>query len=211
VKIKVCGMKYPENMSAIAELSPDYLGFIFYEGSKRNMEGILFPKHVSALKDVERVGVFVNKPSAFILEKAAAYGFSFIQLHGDESPEQCLEIKNEGLKVIKAFALNEHFDFRLLEVYKGKCDYFLFDAKGVGYGGNGVTFNWEILKKYDNSVPFFLSGGIDSSSLEEISKLKGLNIHAIDINSRFEVEPGLKDIKKIENFISKLKEYEIYG
>lgn len=211
MKLKVCGMKYHDNLQKISDLLPDYLGFIFYQGSKRNMEESLSAADISQINHIEKVGVFVNKSTDFILEKANHYNFSHIQLHGDESSEQCGEVKNAGLKVIKAFSVDSSFDFSRLDIYKSHCDYFLFDAKGAGYGGNGIAFDWEVLKKYDNSLPIFLSGGIDASMAEKIAEMKWLNIHAIDINSKFEVEPGRKDPVMVSDFINKMKTYEIYG
>jgi phosphoribosylanthranilate isomerase len=202
MKIKVCGMKNPSNIREIADLGPDYMGFIFYGKSKRNV-GALDEKLLLSLMDVLKVGVFVNAPLDFILTQAIKFGFTFIQLHGDETPTDCKKLKETGLGIIKAFSMEENFDFEKLKDYKPYCDYFLFDTKGENYGGTGKKFNWDILKKYDNKIPFFLSGGIDLDQAEEIKKLKGLNIHAIDINSRFEIEPGLKDVGKVKRFIEK--------
>jgi phosphoribosylanthranilate isomerase len=195
-------MKYSGNIKDVAMLKPDYLGFIFYAGSKRFV-GDAFDGELITY-DAEKVGVFVNEDINLIQQKANAYKIKTIQLHGHETPAFCKQLKEKGFKIIKAFSIDEHFDFKSLQPYKPYCDYFLFDTKGANYGGNGKNFNWDILKKYDNEIPFFLSGGIDMKNAEDIKNIKGLNIHAIDINSCFETEPGLKDIKKISEFISKL-------
>jgi phosphoribosylanthranilate isomerase len=204
-KLKICGMKYSGNIKEVAGLNPDYMGFIFYDRSKRYVEEELDSNQLLFLNDkIDKVGVFVNEEAETILEKVKTYGFKAVQLHGDESPLLCRNLKEKGLTIIKAFSIGDNFDFKKLKSYKSYCSYFLFDTKGANYGGNGKKFDWDILKKYDNEVPFFLSGGIDIINAEEIKCLKGLNIHAIDINSCFETEPGLKDIKKISQFISKL-------
>jgi phosphoribosylanthranilate isomerase len=204
MKIKVCGMKFTENIRQVANLKPDYMGFIFYTKSKRNVESNLDEQFLNSLNTINRVGVFVNQEVEFIIEQAQRFGFKYIQLHGDESPEVCKKLKVEGLKVIKAFSVDESFDFSVTKPYKTVCDFFLFDTKGDNYGGTGKKFDWQILKKYDNELPFFLSGGIDLLQVEEIKKLEGLNIHAIDINSKFEIEPGLKDADKVKKFIQQL-------
>ncbi|WMJ71804.1 phosphoribosylanthranilate isomerase [Cytophagaceae bacterium ABcell3] len=211
MKIKVCGMKFRDNLNEIYDLSPDYMGFIFYDRSPRSMEHTLCPEVVRPLQNVEKTGVFVNREASFITEIAPVYGFSHIQLHGDEPASVCRLIQQEGYKVVKAFSVSPDFDFEKLEEYKPYCDYFLFDAKGANYGGNGITFDWEVLRKYDNELPIFLSGGIDASAIETIAKLDWLNIHAVDINSKFELEPGRKDPMLVLDFITQMKSHELYG
>lgn len=196
-------MKYPENISEISDLKPDYMGFIFYSKSKRNVTGSLDAKILASLKDVQKVGVFVNETFDFIKKQADAYGFDYIQLHGEESPELCSSLKKSGLGIIKVFSVGEDFEFKQTKAYKACSDFFLFDTKGENYGGTGKKFDWSILKKYDNEIPFFLSGGIDPEQAEEIKKLEGMNLHALDINSKFELEPGLKDVNKVKGFIEK--------
>lgn len=194
-------MKFPENIRKVADLHPDYMGFIFYTKSKRNVADTLDEKLLRNLTGINKVGVFVNEEVDFILKQADKFGFTYIQLHGDEPPEVCRMLKQAGLKVIKAFSVDENFNFTETKTYKAVCDFFLFDTKGDGYGGTGKKFNWEILKKYDHEIPFFLSGGIDLVQVEDIKSLHGLNIHALDINSKFETEPGLKDAEKVKKFI----------
>jgi phosphoribosylanthranilate isomerase len=205
MKIKVCGMKYGPNIHEVSALKPDYMGFIFYRDSKRFVGEELDKNILQKIANIDKVGVFVNADIEEIKSKADQFGFKIIQLHGDETPEFCQQVKSLGLKVMKAFQLSEDFDFKILNPYKVSCDYFLFDTKSEGYGGTGKKFDWQILTKYDNEVPVFLSGGIDLEDAERIKKLKGLNICAIDINSRFEIEPGQKDYKKIEKFIQSIK------
>lgn len=200
MKWKVCGMREVENIREVALLNPDYMGFIFYEKSPRNFTTSkdIFP--FDSLKNIKKTGVFVNASLTFIQERVALYQLNAIQLHGDETPEMCAAIQQQGLEVIKAFGIDEGFDFAHLKSFKKVCDYFLFDTKGISYGGNGKTFDWKLLEEYDNEVPLFLSGGLETEHLEKIKELSWLNIYALDINSRFEVSPGKKDLNKIIAF-----------
>lgn len=216
MKLKVCGMREPKNIAEVLELSPDYIGFIFYEKSKRYV-GDTFQPDLQAVKGVQRVGVFVNHSLDFIFSQVVRYQLDMIQLHGDESAEFCAAVKSpihrgardipKHVQTVKAFSVDENFDFQILEDYKPHCDFFLFDTKGKDYGGNGITFDWNILKQYDNTVPLLMSGGISLENVEELLQFiqeTQLNVHAIDVNSRFEIEPGFKDIdklKKLRNYI----------
>ena len=189
-KIKICGMKYSENILEVSQLLPDYLGFIFYEKSSRFFDGEI--PEIS--ESVKKVGVFVNATLEEIKSKIKKYDLDLIQLHGNETPEFCSNLKQESIEIIKVFSVDDDFDFKILEAYENVCDYFLFDTKGKLHGGNGFTFNWQILEKYKSKKPLFLSGGI---GIEEIAKIKTLNlpIFAIDVNSKFEMEPGLKNVQ----------------
>ncbi len=190
--IKICGMKYPENIFEVSQLLPDYLGFIFYEKSSRYFDGEI----PEIPKSIKKVGVFVDASLEEITSKIKKYDLDLIQLHGNETTEFCQNLNQENIKIIKVFSVDDDFDFSELEPFENVCDYFLFDTKGKLYGGNGITFNWQILEKYKSKKPLFLSGGI---GIEEISKIKTLNlpIYAIDINSKFEIEPGLKNINAV--------------
>jgi phosphoribosylanthranilate isomerase len=207
MKIKVCGMKYPANIAEVAALRPDLLGFIFYAPSKRFV-GEDFDENflnVTLAPSTKRVGVFVNHPETYIEEKARQYSLDILQLHGDEEMAFCASLKQKGYTLIKAFQVDSSFDFAVTKPYKEVADYFLFDTKSDAYGGTGKKFDWSILSTYDNEVPVVLSGGIEPDSVEEIKKLSSLNIFALDINSRFETEPGLKDPLKIEKFIAAIR------
>lgn len=200
MKLKICGMKYTENIQEVATLQPDYLGFIFYEKSPRYCNG----KLPEIPKSILKVGVFVNAAMNDILKKIKEHDLQVVQLHGNETPEVCEVLKIINIEVIKAFSVADDFDFETLAPYESVCDYFLFDTKGKNPGGNGTTFNWEILKNYPSQKPFFLSGGI---GLKEINKIKQLDlpIHALDVNSKFETEPGLKNtqlLKELQNELS---------
>jgi phosphoribosylanthranilate isomerase len=199
MKLKVCGMRETTNISELLKLSPDFVGFIFFAKSKRDVADSLDAELLASFPNsTQKVGVFVNAELDFVKGKVEQFGLELVQLHGDESPEYCFDLKSKGINVMKVFSVGESFDFNQLEAYKPYVDFFLFDTKGKERGGNGVQFEWSILKGYDQEIPFFLSGGIDLENLEQLSELKGMNLHAIDVNSKFEIEPGLKDIEKLK-------------
>ncbi len=205
IKLKVCGMREEENLKQLIQVGPDYIGFIFYKKSKRFVgddEAISFIKPFN----IQKVGVFVNEENNEIIKHAKALDLSLIQLHGDESPAQAEELKSLGLNVIKVFSVSNQLPVNELDKFKKVSDYFLLDTKTEAYGGSGQRFDWSVLKDYDNEIPLFLSGGIGEEHLGEISDLsKSLNIHAIDVNSRFEITPAFKNIDSITSFAQKLK------
>ena len=209
MKLKVCGMKH--NIAEVAALRPDYLGFIFYENSPRNFEDA-----IPSLPDgVQRVGVFVDAPIAFIAEKTYRYQLDVLQLHGDESPAYCealgapesfTEPMTPLPKIWKVFSVKNQFDFKQLTPYEPFVDGFLFDTKGATKGGTGHTFDWEILKSYASKKPLILSGGIGLTEINQLHALLSIElpIHAVDINSRFEERPGLKKIDELKKFMHEL-------
>lgn len=198
MKLKICGMKYEDNIKAVAELQPDYMGFIFYEKSKRNFNGMI-PMLPNGIK---KVGVFVDANLEEINDVIEKFDLQVVQLHGDENPEFCNDLKN--VEVIKVFTVGRTFDFSVLEPYEDVCDYFLFDTKGREKGGNGVVFDWNLLNEYPSDKPFFLSGGIGIDELESIknfAKSKSSRYClALDVNSKFEEKPGLKNVEKLKYF-----------
>lgn len=200
MKLKVCGMKY--NPVEVAQLQPDYLGFIFWEPSSRYFEGEI-PELFGPIK---KVGVFVDASLEELLLKSKTHKLDAVQLHGNEAPEYCRSIKEAlpKLDVTKVFSIKDTFNFSVLEPYEEVCDYFLFDTKGKLPGGNGYTFDWSVLTDYPSSKPYFLSGGIGSDTLDKLqSFLKSPAskfCHAIDVNSRFEEKPGLKNIEQLKKF-----------
>lgn len=202
LKIKVCGMRDPDNIRLLLEkIKPDFIGFIFYPLSKRYAGELRthFPDD-AAFEGTDKVGVFVNASLDEIAEVAQWLKPAFIQLHGDESPEFCRQVKERGFRVIKAFQVSDCLPSGL-DIYEDSVDFFLFDTKSEGYGGSGRKFDWSILEEYDSHVPLFLSGGIGSDEVGDVIKLsKNLNIAVVDINSRFESEPGLKNIDQIKHF-----------
>ena len=194
MKLKVCGMKDSQNIMEVSELKPDFMGFIFYQMSKRFVgEDFVIPLISSEIK---KVGVFVNATSSYITATINKYKLDLIQLHGDESPEYCATF-NHSIPVIKAFGMDAEFDLKILESYKKCCDYYLFDTKTKAYGGSGKQFDWKILEKYTDHKPFFLSGGIGLKEIEKL-KIEKLDCYAVDVNSCFETEPGLKDIRQLK-------------
>lgn len=200
-KLKICGMKYAENIQEIASLKPDFLGFIFWDKSSRKFD----LKELSKIdSNIKKVGVFVDETLEEIQNKIETFKLDIIQLHGKESVEFCSKLKKENIKIIKAFSINIDFDFSQLKGYENAVDYFLFDTKGKLPGGNGTTFDWQVLENYNLEKPFFLSGGIGLSKTNKIQEFLISDLskycYAIDINSRFETEPGLKNKIEIEKF-----------
>lgn len=198
LKLKICGMKL--NTAQVAALQPDYLGFIFWENSKRNFEGSLEVLPHS----IKKVGVFVNATHADIKEKVITYDLTAVQLHGEESPLFCAELKAQlnSVSLIKVFRMQEAFDFELLLPYENLVDFYLFDTKGKLPGGNGYTFNWNVLNAYPSKKPYFLSGGIGLGEVHQLESFLKTPVskycHAIDVNSKFEIAPGLKNIEKLK-------------
>jgi phosphoribosylanthranilate isomerase len=229
MKLKVCGMKFIENVQQVADLQPDYLGFIFYEKSKRNFEGII----PELPRSIKKTGVFVNEHIEIVISLVEEYQLDAIQLHGDESVEYVKELQiqlaqrralfieenkqqkkkknrhfiaDEKVEIIKVFGIKDTFDFDLLIPFLDLVDYFLFDTKGKERGGNGVQFDWQVLKEYPFEKPFFLSGGIGLKNIEAVQKMinSDLPIYALDVNSKFEIEPGLKNVNEVKSFKNKL-------
>jgi len=204
MKIKICGMKFPENIRAVAALKPDFMGFIFYPKSPRYAEP-LDSAALSALPvSIKKIGVFVNENLENILTFVYKYKLDGVQLHGTELVEMCKELRKTGLMVIKAFPIAEAYNFRVTRPYEGVCDYFLFDTKTDAYGGSGVKFNWKMLDEYVGETLFLLSGGIAPDDAEAILKIIHPKFAGIDLNSKFEVKPGLKDVALLRNFLDQL-------
>ncbi|SHJ46000.1 phosphoribosylanthranilate isomerase [Tangfeifania diversioriginum] len=195
-------MKFNQNREEVEKLPVDFLGFIFYPKSKRFVGENTEPGLFNSAKT--KVAVFVDENAFEILGLTKNLGFEFVQLHGKENPKTCLLLKDQGLKVIKAFNLSEKFQFEKLREYETTVDYFLFDTKTELPGGSGKKFNWEILEKYQGTVPFFLSGGIGPEDAEAIKKLQHPRLFGIDLNSGFEDEPGVKNVGKLKEFITRI-------
>ncbi len=195
-------MRDSSNLQELIELKPDYIGFIFYEKSPRYVQK---PPQVHMDASIKKIGVFVNASERTINEKRIAFGLDIIQLHGDESPELCFILKQSGAQVMKVFRIDESFDFQQTRRYQDYCDYFLFDTQTKAFGGSGQKFNWQLLKNYNNARPVFLSGGIGPDDVADIQQLKNLNLKAIDINSKFEIKPALKDIPQLSEFFKAIR------
>jgi phosphoribosylanthranilate isomerase len=212
LKLKICGMRDPDNLrQVVAHAQPDYVGFIFHPASPRYAGGLLPTDLADLPRHVVRTGVFVNDSLGNIRLRAATFGLGAIQLHGDEPPEFCQQVRQLGHLVVKAFAVDASFDFARLADYREVADYFLFDTKGQHRGGNGRSFDWSLLDRYDNAKPFFLSGGIDLEHLAAIRQLTHLNLYGVDINSKFEVVPGVKQVAKTGLFADELRKAEDGG
>ncbi len=229
VGLKVCGMN--KNITEVAGLRPDYLGFIFWDPSKRCFNGVM-PEIPATIK---KVGVFVDATIAEVLEKVTTFDLWGVQLHGNESPEYCEELKDSFLSfraesrkkkttfstqvstpldrtdlvIIKVFSIKDDFNFDQLQPFEAICDFYLFDTKGKLPGGNGYSFNWNVLKNYPSTKPYFLSGGIGLSEIESIKEFmkqpEAKYCHALDVNSKFELEPGLKNVEELKKFRKEIK------
>ncbi len=196
MKLKVCGMKEPENIRGLVTQQPDFIGFIFYPKSPRYVGDELDTSGVPA--DVKKVGVFVNEPIESMLEKVSRYKLDFVQLHGGESVEVVRALKSKNVGVIKVLSVQDAMPIDDIKEFEPYVDFFLFDTKTPDFGGSGEKFDWTILKQYESNVPFFLSGGVDLEDIKTIESLGIEKLFAIDVNSRFEVSPGLKDIERIK-------------
>ena len=206
IKIKVCGMKNPQNIKDLTALNPDFIGFIFYEKSPRYCANELDNLDFIP-KNIKKIGVFVNENIDKILEFAKKYDLNGIQLHGSESPDICRQIKANNLLVIKAFSIAESADFERTKDYEGVADYFLFDSPPtpkIKYGGTGIKFDWSILNDYQGNTPFLLSGGISVDDAKMIKKITHPHFFGIDINSKFEIEAGVKNVELICSFLKNM-------
>lgn len=204
LKLKVCGMRDHENILEVAALKPDYMGFIFYPHSPRDVSHS-FTLPPAFPPTIKKVGVFVHDSTEVIMRQAERLSLDYIQLHGEnDSVQFCEELASLNVRIIKAFSVDENFDFALTTPYKDVVDFFLFDTKGKLRGGNGTTFDWRVLERYNQEVPFLLSGGLNPENIEDLSMLKGMNIHALDVNSGVERWRGNKDIEKIRAIQTKI-------
>lgn len=198
-------MREPDNIRAVSAVLPDYMGFIFYPASKRYAGDMPADIRSDIPAFVRKVGVFVDEDEDRLTGICTAYGIGTVQLHGDESPEYCEKIVEEGLRIIKVFRIGKNLDTQKIVPYQESCSYLLFDTDSDAYGGSGEQFDWELLKDYTLEIPFFLSGGIGPEDAEKIRKLAHPMFFGIDINSRFESSPGLKDAGLCERFINAMR------
>ena len=198
-------MKIPENIQAVAALQPNLMGFIFYPKSPRYAEPLDFTTLNSLPKSIKKIGVFVNESLEDILTIVTKYNLDGVQLHGTELVMMCKELRKAGFIVIKAFPIAEAYNFKVTKSYEGSCDYFLFDTKTDAYGGSGLKFNWGMLEEYVGETPFLLSGGIAPDDAEAILKIDHPMFAGIDLNSKFEVKPGLKNVELLSGFLKEIK------
>ncbi|GAC1441453.1 MAG: phosphoribosylanthranilate isomerase [Sediminibacterium sp.] len=213
MRVKVCGMTIAEQVLQLDGMGVEFAGFIFYPKSPRYVLRHLPAAEIKKLKGdhINKVGVFVNASIEEVLHTVDTCGLHLVQLHGDETPRYCEKIA-DYVGVIKAFRLREN-DNVLWKVkdYHDVADMFLFDTEGAGgYGGTGRKFNWDVLKGLDIRKSFFLSGGIqpdDTSLLQAFAKEPvAKDLFSIDVNSRFELSPGIKDMEKLQSFVAAIKQ-----
>lgn len=201
-------MAHPQNIEEVADLNPNYMGFIFYPPSKRyflensNLEQIT--KSILAIPThIYKVGVFVNESVEKIGILANQFQLSHAQLHGTESPQDCAQVQALGLKVIKAFSITPNFDFETTTPYINCTDLFLFDTEAPSIGGSGQTFNWNILQNYKESKPYLLAGGLSIDNIDQAFTLPHNQLLGFDLNSKFEIQPGFKNIALLKNLFAK--------
>ena len=198
-------MRDPDNIQELILYQPDYMGFIFYPRSKRYVEDPDPEVFSFVPAGISKVGVYVNETAGKIKQMVADLNLDLVQLHGDETPGDCKDLMDSGIPVMKAFSISESIENELLRDYEDSCEYFLFDTSGPGFGGTGEQFDWVALDDYRLSTPFFLSGGIGPEDVSAISDLDLPAMAGVDINSRFETEPGLKDVSKVSGFIQSIR------
>lgn len=201
--IKVCGMREADNIRAVEAAGADWMGFIFFPRSPRCVTDVpeYLPQHC------RRVGVFVNADMEEILQKAREWHLDFIQLHGDETPEQCRALKAQGLGVIRAFRVATPQDLTATAHYADGCDYFLFDTPTKDFGGSGRQFDWQLLRHYTGTTPFLLSGGLGPDSIAALRDFRHPACCGIDLNSRFETAPAQKDAAALASFIQEIRHF----
>jgi len=193
-------MRYEDNIRLIASIKPDYMGFIFFEGSSR----YVFDSTPKLSTSIKKTGVFVNASYKTIVEKINTHNLQAVQLHGEESPEFCKTLQALNVEIIKVFSIKNEFDFEVLTPYETVCDLYLFDTKGPLAGGNGYCFDWSVLESYPSSKPYFLSGGIGIENLDQLQEFKtskaATHCFAVDVNSKFEVAAAKKNKELLEKF-----------
>lgn len=195
LKLKICGVKDASNYEELVSLNPEFIGLNFYKKSPRYIgaEKRFLKNEATAL-----TGVFVDEDIITVQQHARNHNLDYLQLHGNETADFCSQLKAAGNKVIKVFRVGGDFDFTLLEPYLEHCEFFLFDTAGRQPGGNGKVFNWELLNYYPYKKPYFLAGGLSPENMHEVLKLDLPQLFALDINSGFEDEPGVKNINKVK-------------
>lgn len=204
-------MRDPENIAQVLTLEPDFMGFIFYRESPRYVGDMWQGLDKSFPKATKRVGVFVDESQRMVGKLAEKYELDYLQLHGNESVEYCEKLSKEGYGLIKVFSLKDRSDLDRMSPYIPWVSYFMFDTPSKKYGGTGQVFDWSLLQSHHHEVPFVLSGGLSLENIEAVQSLRNLNLAAIDVNSRFETSPGLKDVKMLKRLKNQLSKYEFFG
>lgn len=207
MKVKICGMREAANIMAVASFNPDFLGFIFYEKSARYAGEALDTELLRSLPaSICKVGVFVDAPLPELLATTCQYSFDYVQLHGHETPAYCQAVREHNLRVIKAFSVDADFDFNTLAAYAPVCELFLFDTKGKHPGGNGHSFDWQLLASYHGPTPFLLSGGLGPGNADELLRFRHPQLVGYDVNSLLETAPGHKDVEATAQLLTRLHE-----
>ena len=193
MKLKVCGMREVTNIKSVLALKPDLMGFIFYPKSKRFVDAL-------SLRDIDfgttqKVGVFVNEKLDSLTEKVKKFDLDYVQLHGDESSSYLAAVKYLGVKVIKVFRILDQLPIDQILAFEQEADYFLYDTLSLEYGGSGKNFQWNILNESPSSKPFWLSGGVSIESLKALGLIDHPGLIGIDVNSKLESHPGMKNIE----------------
>ena len=200
--VKVCGMREPDNIRDVEALHPDMMGFICWEKSPRYVAAV-----PSYLPKCQRVCVFVNPSINYALQMADSFKADYLQLHGSETPDFCQELKQAtGLKIIKAISIANSADIEKSKKYQGIADIMLLDTKCATVGGSGVKFDWSVIENYDGATPFMLSGGITPGDAEAILSIAHPMFAGVDLNSRFESAPAVKDVLKLKEFITEIRD-----
>lgn len=206
MKVKVCGMTAVENLKAIQAVQPDYFGFIFYDKSPRSVQ----LNGIQNIQNIKKIGVFVDESIDVILIKQKKFNLDGIQLHGHENPDKIKKLKKslpKNIKVFKAISIKSQSDFKVIQNYEDIIDKIILDTKTNLRGGSGQQFDWELLENYTFDIPFLLSGGIGSNDVEQVLKLYNTypKMVGVDINSKFEIEPGIKNTEQVKLFINNLQ------
>jgi phosphoribosylanthranilate isomerase len=206
VSIKVCGMVDPENVRAVCDLAPDFIGYIFYPGSKRYIGTEPDPAIFTIPpQEMGKVGVFVNEELEEVKLLFEKYRLDLVQLHGEESPGFCRRLGNAGIPVIKAINPQNVRQKRMMDEYAGEVRYFLFDTPSPHFGGSGRKFDWSMLDDIIMPAPYLLSGGIGPDDVERIKAFRQERFFGVDVNSRFESAPGVKNVKLLARFFHEIR------
>lgn len=206
--IKVCGLREADNIGQVTAIEDvGLIGLIFYAQSPRYVDSKEIASMFSTKKNVGVVGVFVDETLDEVVRKCAQYQLDYIQLHGNETPDYLISLQQivpSNVKLIKAFSIRSEEDLQTTSGYEGLCAYYLFDTPTSGYGGSGRTFDWKVLQHYTGSTPFLLSGGIGPNSMDSLSNFHHKLWAGIDLNSRFETTPGLKNVGLLSHFVQQI-------
>ncbi|AJH13427.1 phosphoribosylanthranilate isomerase [Myroides profundi] len=207
-KIKICGMFDIDNINSVGQEHIDMMGFIFYPKSKRYVSTDINKAVDNLPHPIQKVGVFVNATREEITQRIKHYKLDYIQLHGNESPEDCAYHKEQGIKVIKAFSIGVKEDFSQIEQYESYCDLFVFDTPTPEYGGSGLSFDWDVLQHYQGSTPYLLSGGLGLHNIQSALLLRDDRLAGFDLNSKLENDQHHKEITLVRKLVKEIRDYE---